>query len=341
MSAPQTIGRAAGLTPATRILHLPLSFPLTHGGELRGAQLAYEVLGPDDAPVVFVLGGISSHRHLAAHAADPAPGWFEAQVGHGKALDTTRWRVVGVDFLGGQGDSTGPLDSDASEFPAVTSHDQARALHCLLDHLGVARAACVVGASYGGMVALAFGALAPQRARHLAVLSAAHRPDPVALAWRTVQRRILALGASAGDPAAGVALARALAMTTYRCRDELAQRFAVDPAAIEGYLDARGYAFAQRFDPRAYAVLSRAIDLHVVEPTAVCVATTLLGVRGDQLVPIQQVRQLAARLRAPVRLVEIDSRYGHDAFLKEDQAIGEVLRAALEAAAHGGEEVAA
>lgn len=338
MSASSPQPAVARLSPAARILHLPLQFPLQLGGELRGAQLAYEVLGPDDAPVVLALGGISAHRHVAAHDGDPAPGWWDAQVGPGQALDTARVRVVGVDFLGGQGDSTGPVDDAGDAFPAITSQDQASALAHLLDHLGVAQAHAVVGASYGGMVALAFGALFPTRAARLVVLVAADRPDPLALAWRTVQRRIVALGAQAGDVAAGVALARALAMTTYRSRGELAARFAADPAAIEDYLLARGRAFAAQFDARAYAVLSRAIDLHRVEPAQVRVPTTLVGVLGDQLVPIQQVRELASRLGAPCRLVELDSPFGHDAFLKEPAAIGAVLRTALAARA---EEVAA
>ncbi|MBK9129548.1 MAG: homoserine O-succinyltransferase [Phycisphaerales bacterium] len=329
MSATDTLRRAARLTPSTRLAWLPLPFALERGGVLAEGRLAYEVCGPDDGPVVVVLGGISAGRHVAAHAADPRPGFFDALVGPGRAIDTTRVRVLGVDFLGGVGGSSGPLDLQAGEaFPDVTTADQADALACVLDQLSVPCAHAVVGASYGGMVALAFASRHATRARRLVVIGAADRPDPLATAWRCVQRGIVALGAGQGQAREGLALARALAMASYRGRDELATRFADDPTRLEAYLHARGVAFAQTFDPEAFVVLSRSIDLHRVDPASVTVPTTLVAFRSDQLVPLTRVRALANVLGGPCDLVELDSPFGHDAFLKEPAALAPILRGA-------------
>ena len=95
-------------------------------------------------------------------------------------------------------------------------------------------------------------------------------------------------------------------------------------------LDSAEPAFAETFDADAFLCLSQAIDLHRVDPARVTTPTTLVAVDSDQLVPLEQVRELSRRLAGPVRLVELTSRYGHDAFFKEHEALTPILRAALE-----------
>ena len=94
-----------------------------------------------------------------------------------------------------------------------------------MDVAGIDRLERVVGASYGAMVGIQFACLAPDRVGHLTAISGAHRPHPLATAWRSIQRRIVDLAEAGGDPRAGVELARSLAMTTYRSADEFAARF--------------------------------------------------------------------------------------------------------------------
>ena len=171
------------------------------------------------APTV-VLGGISAGRHLAPAPFDPSPGWWPGLVGPGEALDPARRPLIGVDYLGGAG------------LRPVTTRDQARAVAAVLDHLGIGTAS-LVGASYGGMVALAFAELFPARIGRLVVVCAAHRTHPMATAVRSVQRAAVSLGADAGDPARGLALARALAMTTYRSAREFEERFSPFAAAAD------------------------------------------------------------------------------------------------------------
>ena len=292
-------------------------------------DLSWEVQGPSSAPPVVVLGGISADRHPGASTARPEPGWWRGVVGDGAPLDTRRLRVIGVDWL------AGPESRWRPEAP-VTTDDQARAVLAVLDQLGVERAS-VVGASYGGMVALALALRAPERVRRLALVCAAHRAHPLATGVRAVQRGILRLGG--GSPEA-VKLARALAMTTYRSARGLDRRFSHRPAAgggdagfpVAAWLEARGERFADRFDAQAFERLSESIDLHDVDPGALVVPTLLVSFTTDQITPPWLVEELAIRARQVVRHVTIASEHGHDAFLKEADEVGAVLAEFLPAA---------
>lgn len=326
------------LTGEARIAPLPRNLPLEHGGSLESGHVAFEVQGPEGAPVVVVLGGISAHRHLASHPGDPSPGWWETQVGPGRALDTTRFRVVGIDWLAGPGGSIGSATGrPRTAFPIVSPTDQARAVTAVLDTLEVERADAVVGASYGASVALAFGAAHPERTRSLAVLSGAHRSHPLATALRSLQRRILRLGVRTGSVREGVALARGVAMTTYRTAEEFDLRFHGLPTftpdgiwfPVDGYLDAHGERFSERFSPEAFLALSESLDLTAVDPAEVAVPARVLAVRQDTLVPLWLLEELVEGLGAGGELTVIDSLYGHDAFLKEEEGVDAFLRRAL------------
>ncbi|HLK70869.1 MAG TPA: homoserine O-succinyltransferase [Steroidobacteraceae bacterium] len=301
----------------------PLS--LYHGGAIAPAQLAYRLAGRAGAPVVVALGGISAHRRIF-DAREPRAGWWCEIAGPGRALDSERLRLLGIDYLGGGGESSAPQSGES--FPSLSSYDQAEALRVLLDHLHIERLHGFVGASYGGMVGLAFAERYPERVAQLVIISAADRTHPLSTAWRSVQRRIVRFAASHGQPAEGVQLARALAMATYRSPDEFAARFAQPPRQeggrfifpIEDYLFARGRDYATRYRAECFLCLSESIDLHAVDATRIRVPTTLVAVREDQLVPLSDMRALAARLPR-ARLQELSSLHGHDAFLKEASAL--------------------
>ena len=329
-----------GLPPARAgICPLPSPTVLARGGRLERPEIAWELCGRDGAPVVVVLGGISAHRHVTATRSATGAGWWSELVGPGIAIDTRRLRVLSFDYLGGNGRSTGPRCHPQRPFPTVTTDDQADVLAHLLDHLEIARLGAIVGASYGGMVALAFAARHPRRLGRLVAISAADRSHPQATALRSVQRGIARLGLARGASEEGLALARALAMVTYRSPAELEQRFDGPPSwdegsstprfPVEGYLQARGERFAAGFDPHAFLCLSESLDLHRVDPRAIATPTTLVSVRSDQLVPPAQISGLARRLAGPCRLIEIDSIYGHDAFLKEVETVSRLLHRSL------------
>ncbi len=311
-----------------------------------GDTVAYASYGAEDAPAVFVLGGISAHRFVCGNPdghPDGGDGWWPGVVGPGVGLDPERYRILSIDWLGGAGDSTGP-GTNGSGPPVVTTQDQAHAIARVLDHLEIEQLHGFVGASYGGMVGLALGVLYPERVRRLLVLCAAHRAHPMAVGLRVLQRRIVGLAAASGRETEGLALARALAMTTYRTPEEFEQRFASSPNWVEGsprfavedYLEYQGERFSQRFDATAFRVLTQSLDIHRVEPEDVLVPTTAMSVDSDTLVPPWLVAELVRRLPSSGRAVRIASNFGHDAFLKEHQAVSRLILNVLEGEAQHG-----
>ena len=309
---------------------------LHFGGAFERAHVAWKITGNRSGPLVVALGGISAGRHVASDGV--LKGWWHEVVGPGAPLDTSETQVLGIDFLGGSGDTTGPQRGQ-SDFPSVSAYDQAEILTQLLDHLEIRQLPLLIGASYGGMVGLALAERFPDRLRRLVAISAAHRSHPMSTAWRSVQRAIVRSAAEKGDGAEGLRLARALAMATYRSSQEFAQRFSGDPRRVDGrfqfpvetYLLSRGDAYASSYIPEAFVCLSESIDLHRVDPKNIRVPTTLVGIHEDQLVPIDDMRELARSMAAPVELIELSSLFGHDAFLKESAALRSVFSQALNA----------
>ena len=280
--------------------------------------VSYEIVGPIGAPVVAVLGGISATRHVTSTAIDPRSGWWEAAVGAGRAIDTTRFLVLSIDYVSTwRGSST------------VTTSDQADALADALDHAHIRTLHAIVGASYGGMVALAFGASYHARCKRLIVIGAAHESDPLATALRHLQRRVIELGANLGRERDALTIARGIAMTSYLTPNYFKERFIdSDPAdsrvledRIGSYLRKKGEDFADSWTSAKYSALSLSLDLHRVRPEDIAVPATVIAVSSDRLVPIEQARQLVDRLAGPAQLIEIDSQYGHDAFLGDAHRI--------------------
>jgi len=297
-TSPGAVGRSR---PPRATGSLRCTLQLDHHGPT-SVEIGWEVQGPPSAPPVVVLGGISADRHPCATPSAPEPGWWRGVVGEGAPLDTRRLRVIGIDWLGG---AEGAWRPEAS----VTTADQARAVLAVLDELGVDRAR-LVGASYGGMVALALALRAPERVERLALLCAAHRAHPLATGVRAVQRGILRLGdGSAGGDA--------------------------EAFPVTQWLEARGTRFAERFDAGAFARLSESIDLHDVDPARLAVPTLLVSFSTDQLTPPWLVAELAAGAPGATHHVTIDTEFGHDAFLKEVGSVGAVLAAFLGSARIG------
>ena len=293
--------------------------------------------GPADAPLVVVLGGISAHRH--ALDAGTTRGWWRTQVGRGLAIDTTRWRVVSLDWIGGP---EAPLPLAAQTI--IPGPDvQAQAVLAVLDRLQVAQAHAVVGASFGGGVALALAARAPERFTRVITLCAAARSSARTRAFRHLQREAMALGRAAGTPHAGVALARALALMTYRTADELEQRFSVaedselrpseqtSRTELALWLGHHGESFARRFDSHAFEAISHGLDqpaLTEAELVRLKLPLHAFAVREDELVPLSAIQRLTS-LAPKSTLVVHSSLYGHDAFLKDTAPVATFLRDAL------------
>lgn len=295
---------------------IPADFCLTSGECLIATEVVGRLHGPKHGPLVVVAGGISADRF--------ATRWWSWAVRPGGPVDLNRLRVLAFDWLPGR-DEAGVT---------LTTQDQARLLAILLDAINEPVVDAFVGASYGGCVGLAFTEIFPERIGELVVISAAHRAHPAATAWRGVQRRLLTFARDCGREAEGVALARQLAMTTYRSAEEFDLRFTGQAPASAGdaypvcdYLIARGEAYDT--SAARWITLSDSLDRHAVSPEAIHCPLTVVGFTSDRLVPVGDSRELARRAPHLRRLIEAPSLFGHDAFLKEREQIGRLLTDAL------------
>ncbi|MDN4649036.1 homoserine O-acetyltransferase MetX [Curtobacterium sp. PsM8] len=346
------------------------------GGRIPSVRVAYETWGtlsPAADNAVLVFHALTGDSHVAG---PPGPGhrtagWWGDVVGPGRAIDTDRWFVVAPNMLGGCQGTTGPssLSPDGvewgSRFPFVTIRDQVATQLRLADRLGIDRFAAVVGGSMGGMHALEAAITAPERVARLAVLASTAQTTADQIAANSLQRAAIQMdpGYAGGDhhdaepgegPHRGLALARRMAMMTYRASDELNGRFArswqsdVSPLgddgrfSVESYLDFHGNKFTRRFDAASYVALTQAMDSHDVGAgrggvaaalARVTARTLVVGVSSDRLFPVEDQHRIAAGVPDTLdgdHAAVITSEFGHDGFLIEHEAVGAHLRRLLD-----------
>jgi len=278
---------------ARRYFSLPSPFPMKRGGKLHGARVAFETWGTlskarDNA--LLILTGLSPSAHAASNEQDPSPGWWEAMIGPGKAIDTDRWFVICVNSLGSDKGSTCPASIDPStgepyrlSFPELALEDVANAAHAAVSSLGIDQLACLIGCSMGGMSALAYMLLHPGSVRTHISVDTAPQAQPFAIAIRSLQREAIRLDPQwnhgryddAHYPETGMSIARKLGVITYRSAMEWNGRFArirLDAEQrdddvpfgfefqVESYLEGHAQRFVRTFDPNSYLYLSRASD---------------------------------------------------------------------------------
>jgi homoserine O-acetyltransferase len=344
-------------------------FKLVAGGSLQPVTLRYAIYGElnearDNA--VLVCHALSG----SARVAD----WWPQLLRPNQPFDTTRYCVIGVNVIGSCYGSTGPCSAHpqkpgqlyGSDFPLVTIRDMVRTQALLLDHLGIERLHTVVGGSIGGMQALSWAVDFPERVERCIAIGATPL-SAMSLALNHLQRQAILNDPAWQDghyaldkqPIAGLALARGIAVCSYKSAELFSKRFArrpdrsrEDPHSsltarydIAGYLDHQGSTFTPRFDANSYLVLSKAMDtfdLAEGHGPGISLGTSLrrirarlllVGISSDWLFPASDVRALAWAARAAgvkAKYAELKSSHGHDGFLAEAAELAPLINAHLE-----------
>jgi homoserine O-acetyltransferase len=314
---------APGLRPTT--FDVPLTSLEGEARERLPGSTKAALIGPEGAPLLVVLGGISGNRHACANE-DGRSGWWSSIFGPHGPVGQGEFRVLGIDFVA---DETGTF--------APTTLDQAAIIRDALAVIGEGDPYALIGASYGGMVSLAYAERYRPKSK-LVIFGAGAEPHAMATAARTLQRQVVALGKAAGRPEQALAIARAMGMTTYRTPREFADRFKGgiengDPLSGSepgNYLGARGAAFIKVMSPERFLSLSASIDRHKVDPAAIDNDALVIACTEDQVAPLQQCAELAAKLGGNTRFRVIRSIYGHDSFLTEPERVGALIREFLD-----------
>jgi homoserine dehydrogenase len=318
------------------------------GRSLTGVLLSGFAYGPElgTAPAVIVVGGITASPFPLG---DTRPGasqaheaWWPAMFGP-DLIDPSRHTVL-CPCWPGNGSTWQGFDDPATT-PGISVNGLADLLAAWLDGIGLAQPVTFLGASLGGMVGVSFAVRHPSRCGKLIVISAGLRPDGWGTATRHVQRELVRDGLRNGDVATGMIRARQIGMLTYRGRDELDSRFGrlmpgLDRPPVAEYLDHHGRRFAERFPVKTFLLLSEAIDRgsiaegplllrHALEQ--VTAETLVVGVPGDMLFPWSLQVELHRELQAAgaqSSLWKLESLYGHDAFLADQERLADLLRGA-------------
>jgi homoserine O-acetyltransferase len=349
---------------------------LDGGSTLPSYTLAYQTWGKlnaDRSNAILIFHALSGDSHLAGMHEDGRMGWWDLMVGPGLAFDTDRYFVICANVLSSCKGSTGPGSTNpatgrayAMEFPVITLHDMARAQRQLLRVLGIGRLHAVVGASMGGMLALAFAQLYPEVSERVIVLAAGHANHAQAIAWNEIGRRAILndplwregnyYDTPEGPPKNGLAIARMIGHVTYISEGAMDRKFgrALQAAekesfsfgidyAVESYLAYQGSSFHQRFDANSYLYITRAIDYFDFsgrtggDLTAAFAQTRarfrFFSYDADWLYSPERNEAMAVAARAAGRDAvhhKIHAPLGHDSFLVLKEPQTELIRAFLD-----------
>ena len=335
-------------------------FSLVGGGALQPVTLRYALYGRLNARrdnAVLICHALSGSARVGE--------WWPQMVGPDGFFSSDSWCVIGVNVLGSCYGSSGPRSIQpctgvpyGNRFPFVAVRDMVRAQSKLLAHLGISRLRVVMGGSIGAMQSLQWAVDFPERVEQCVAIGAAPL-GAMGLALNHLQRQAICRDPAwragqytdAEPPVHGLALARAIAMCTYKSSALFSERFARRPNRngeqplrslpdrfdVAGYLDYQGEIFTRRFDANAYLILSKAMDTfdlsvgYASEWEAlgrIQAAVHLIGISSDWLFPAEDVRSLAARIKdagVKARYSELISDHGHDAFLVEMDQLGELI----------------
>lgn len=288
------------LTVESQCLRFAEPLALASGAALGDYELVYETYGEPNADLsnaVLVCHALNASHHVAGVSANNPQdiGWWDNMVGPGKPVDTRRFFVIGVNNLGSCFGSTGPMSINAAtgkpygpDFPVLTVEDWVHSQARLADRLGIRQFAAVMGGSLGGMQALAWSTLYPERLRHCVAIATAPRLSAQNIAFNEVARRaILTDPEFYGGrfyehgvvPSRGLQVARMIGHITYLSDDSMAEKFGralrdnterAQPGdyrftfdvefEIESYLRYQGEKFARYFDANTYLLITRALD---------------------------------------------------------------------------------
>ena len=362
------------LIATTQTMHFDEVLPLLSGASIRDYDLAFETYGTLNAQhsnAVLVCHALNASHHVAGVYAgqEKSEGWWDNMIGPGKPVDTDRFFVIGVNNLGSCFGSTGPMHTHpdtgeiyGADFPVVTVEDWVNAQARLLDRLGIAQLAAVLGGSLGGMQALSWALQYPDCMRHSVVVASAPNLTAENIAFNEVARRAIVTDPDfhgghfyrhGAIPKRGLRIARMIGHITYLSDDVMNEKFGRQlreglelkystqevEFQIESYLRYQGDKFSDYFDANTYLLITRALDYFDPARTyggsltqALARATArflLVSFTTDWRFSPKRSREIVKALldnRRRVSYAEIDAPHGHDAFLLDDARYMSVMR---------------
>ena len=325
-------------------------------GPITLAYETYGKLNSEKSNAILIHHALTGDAHAAGfHPGDKDPGWWDNMIGPGKAFDTEHYFIICSNVLGGCKGSTGPASINpitgrpyGLQFPVITIKDMVNAQRHLIDYLGIDKLLAVVGGSMGGMQALQWVVSYPDRVQSVIPVATTANHSPQQIAFNEVGRQAIMADPNwnEGDyygkdlPAKGLSVARMVGHITYMSDVSMSEKFGrkfkntkqpfkFSPEfEVEGYLQYRGDNFIKRFDPNSYLYITKAIDyFDLANGTGlrevfkgITAPFLIIAFKSDWLYPAYQSQEIARACKlAGIDAIycELNSNYGHDAFLVE------------------------
>ena len=339
------------------------SFTTELGAQIRNVKIAYERIGPKDAPVIFVCHALTGNQYAVGD--EEQPGWWSGLIGKGKHIDTTKWQVITMNVLGGCNGSTGPLSEDGDgnkygvKFPFISVRDIVNSHYSALKRLGIHNVHAIIGGSLGGMQVLEWGILYPNFAKILLPLATSPYLSDFGIAYNTIARFAITNdpnwneGNYEGNPTIGLSIARMIGMISYRSSEQFNARFTREiregwgnnhqesSYQIESYLKYQGEKFINRFDANSYLYLLKAMDHHDIgrkrngwRKALATIKANIVAIsyKGDIIYPsnvLNEVCKICQHNGQTAKHYEIDTIFGHDGFLVEFEKWGHLIEEEL------------
>jgi homoserine O-acetyltransferase len=348
MDLPAHLGRQ--LSAATRFIRLGGRFELENGASLPDVVVAYRTWGRIENAVdraILVCHALTGSADVDA--------WWPGLIGEGCAFDPAHDFVICANILGSCYGTTGPASlvpgsgrRYRADFPEISVRDMVALQGRLLDVLGIERLELVVGPSLGGMQALEWAAMYPERVGSVIPIGVGAVHSPWCIGISEAQRAAIAADpdwcdgyySDAAPPERGLAAARMMAVCTYRSWQNFEERFGRErndagEFEVQSYLRHQGRKINQRFDANAYVKLTRAMHTHDLGRgrgrlgdvlAKIDMPALVVSVSSDGLYPPAEQARLAAQL-GNARYEILESAHGHDGFLIETRALGALVAA--------------
>ncbi|MGQ9609949.1 MAG: homoserine O-acetyltransferase MetX [bacterium] len=343
-------------------------------GPITLAYETYGKLNEDKSNAILIVHALSGDAHAAGyHEGATKPGWWEGAIGPGKAFDTEQYFVICSNIIGGCKGSTGPSSINpktgkryATDFPTITIRDMVKAQRHLIDYLKIDRLLCVAGGSMGGMQVLEWMATYPERLKSAIPIATAAKHSPQQIAFNEVGRQAIMSDANWKNgnyydselPAKGLALARMIGHITYMSDKSMEEKFGRQRKngkqpfkfsiefEVEGYLHYHGDNFVKRFDANSYLYITKAMDMFDVSKgrplnevfTGLDAKVLVISFKSDWLYPSYQSLEIVKACKmagVDTTYCEINSTYGHDAFLLEMESETHLIKHFLKKVSNG------
>ncbi len=353
---------------------------LQNGSNISNFPISYQTYGKlnkDKSNAILICHALTGDQYCASkNPVTKKDGWWEFMIGKGKAIDTDKYFIICSNIIGSCMGSWNPKSIDpetdkpySMNFPIITIYDMVEAQNLLLQHFQIEELHAVIGGSVGGMQALCWSILYPQKVKNVIPIASSYRHSPQNIAFHEVGRQAIMADPNwqSGQylnkqtyPAKGLAVARMTAHITYMSENALHDKFGRNlqdkdilsfsfdkDFEIESYLHHKGFSFVDRFDANSYLYITKAVDYFDLESDfngKLANAFTnfaknnkngkfcLISFSDDWLFPPSEMKKITKALIAcdiEVSSIVIDSSSGHDSFLIENESLKNTISGIL------------